>query len=84
MKFSPKCRTKKLGMIYTIFGNCCSFLNREGAIIRPQIWPRKIPGKVTLSSIAATCLLITFVNSMEPDQDRQNVSPDLDPNDLML
>ena len=26
MKFSPKCRTKKLGMIYTILGNFCLFL----------------------------------------------------------
>ena len=28
----------------------------------------------------ATCrLLITFANSLDPDQDRQNVGPDLDP-----
>ena len=25
-------------------------------------------------------LLITFVNSLDPDQDRQKVGPDLDPN----
>ena len=25
------------------------------------------------------CLLITFANSLEPDQDRQNIGPDLDP-----
>ena len=31
MKFSPKCRIKKLGMIYTILGSFCSFLNLEGA-----------------------------------------------------
>ena len=31
MNFSPKCRTKKLGIIYTILGIFCSFLNREGA-----------------------------------------------------
>ena len=29
-------------------------------------------------------LLITFVNSLEPDQARQNVWPDLDPNCLIL
>ena len=30
-----------------------------------------------------TCrLLITFANSLEPDQDQQNVGPDLDPNCL--
>ena len=43
MKFSPKCRTKKLGMVYTIFGSFCSFLNWEGADIRSQIRSRKIP-----------------------------------------
>ena len=28
------------------------------------------------------CLLITFTNSLDPDQARQNVGPDLDPNCL--
>ena len=41
MKFSPKCRTKELGMIYNILGSFCSF--RIGAVIRPQIKPRQIP-----------------------------------------
>ena len=27
-------------------------------------------------------LLITFANSLDPDQDQQNVGPDLDPNYL--
>ena len=43
MKFSPKCRTKKSGMIYTIFGSFCFFLNWDRADILPQIRPRKIP-----------------------------------------
>ena len=30
------------------------------------------------------CLLIAFANSSDPDQDRQNVGPDLDPNRLTL
>ena len=30
------------------------------------------------------CLLKTFENSLDPDQDRQNVGPDLDPNCLAL
>ena len=30
------------------------------------------------------CLLITFANSLDPDQARQNVGPDLDPNCLIL
>ena len=29
------------------------------------------------------CLLITFANSLDPDQARQNVGPDLDPNCLI-
>ena len=29
------------------------------------------------------CLLIMFVNSLDPDQDRHSVGPDLDPNRLM-
>ena len=29
-------------------------------------------------------MLITFANSLDPDQDRQNVGPDLDPNCLTL
>ena len=29
---------------------------------------------------AATCLLVAFANSLDPDQDRQNVGPDLDSN----
>ena len=32
----------------------------------------------------AFSLLITFANSLDPDQDRQNVGPDLDPNCLTL
>ena len=30
------------------------------------------------------CLPITFANSLDPDQDRQYVGPDLDPNRLTL
>ena len=44
MKFSPKCRTKKFRMIYTILGSFCSFSYWEGAEIWPQYRPRKIPG----------------------------------------
>ena len=44
MKFSPKCRSIKLGMIYTILGSFCSFLNRVGADVRPQNKPRNMAG----------------------------------------
>ena len=41
-----------------------------------------------LNSILANCNfchpLITFENSLDPDQDQQNVGPDLDPNRLTL
>ena len=37
MEFSPKSRTKKLGMIYTILESIFSFLNWEGADIRSQM-----------------------------------------------
>ena len=39
---------------------------------------------LTLSLLVVTCLLITFANSLDLDQDRQNVGPDLDPNLLTL
>ena len=37
-----------------------------------------------LSSGDFCCLLITFANSLDPDQDRQNVGPDLGLNRLTL
>ena len=38
-----------------------------------------------ISLLAMNCfLLITFANSLDPDQYQQNVSPDLDPNSLTL
>ena len=43
MKFSPKCRTKKLGRINTILGRFCSYLNWGGAVIWLKIKPREIP-----------------------------------------
>ena len=50
MKFSSKFRTKKLGIIYTIFGSFWKFLlifalgkGRYIFYILPQIRPRKIP-----------------------------------------
>ena len=42
MKFSPKCRTMKLVMIYTILASFCLFMNWEEAHVLPQIRPRKI------------------------------------------
>ena len=38
MKFSPKCKAERLGMIYTILGIFRSFFNWEGTDIQPQIF----------------------------------------------
>ena len=37
-----------------------------------------------ISSLPANGLLINFANILDPDQDRQNVCPDLDPNSQTL
>ena len=42
MKFTPNCRAKELLMLFTNFGSFGSFLDWEGADIRPQNSPRKI------------------------------------------
>ena len=42
MNFFQKCKTKKLGMIYTILGSFCLFLNWERAEIRPEIRSTKM------------------------------------------
>ena len=39
---------------------------------------------LTPSSLAVTCLLITFANSLDPGQAQLNVGPVLDPNCLVL
>ena len=50
-------------------------------------WMVELVGKFVIPFFASDdfChLLITIVNSFDPDQDRQNVGPDLDPNRLTL
>ena len=37
-----------------------------------------------IASSNFSCLLITFANGLDPNQDQQNVGPDLDPNPLTL
>ena len=41
-------------------------------------------GKSAQLLAATFCLLIAFANSLDPNQDRQNVHSDLDPNSLTL
>ena len=49
IKFSPKCRTKKLRMIYTNLGNFRSFFNLERADILPKI--KNIAARVGYASL---------------------------------
>ena len=58
MKFSPKCRSKKLGMIYTILGTFCLFFNWERADIQPEIRPREIPDMLIYQTL---CLVMTYI-----------------------
>ena len=37
IKFSPNCRAKEFGMLFTILGSFCSFLDWKGADIRRKI-----------------------------------------------
>ena len=65
MKFSPKCRTKKLGMIHTIWGSFCSFFNREGAVIQPKVRPRKIPVPMVLYGLKYSYFISFLVSSID-------------------
>ena len=52
-----------------------------------QLWFGAEVSAIRLTVLASDdfChLLITFTNSLNPDQDRENVGPDLDPNCLTL
>ena len=42
-KFSPKCKAYILGVLFTILGSFCSYLDLVGANYWPQNRPRKIP-----------------------------------------
>ena len=42
-------------------------------------WDINHQNKQTNKKHASVMLLITFANSLDPDQDRQNIRPDLDP-----
>ena len=47
-----------------------------------KVLARKYQQVVLYLTFCPLCLLITFANSLDPDQARQNVRPDLDPNFL--
>ena len=53
-----------------------------------QHFQSKLYGVLKVNSFLAIgyfcCLPITFASSFDPDQDQQNVSPDLDPNCFTL
>ena len=48
------------------------------------IFSRKFISSLANVSESFSRLLITFANSLDPDQDQQNVCPGLDPNCLTL
>ena len=61
---------------------CSPVLALEPALPAQNPWK---PDTSELFQIAYySCLLISFANSLDPDQARQNVGPDLDPNCLTL
>ena len=47
-----------------------------------KVLARKDQQVVLYLTLCPLCLLITFANSLDPDQARQNVGPNLDPNCL--
>ena len=47
-----------------------------------KVLARKYQQVVLFLTLCPPCLLITFANSLDPDQARHNVGPDLDPNCL--
>ena len=71
MKFSPKCRTKKLELIF--LGSFCSFLNWEGADIWPQSRTRKIPVKA-LIKLCAMFFADTSGTAFREKQERSKIN----------
>ena len=69
--------------------NICSSSKKQRTFSDKNIGRISVKGKsskLTLSLIAVTfCrLLINLANSLDPDQDPQNVDPDLGPNCLII
>ena len=57
-------------------------INKDGG--DPQAKKQKKVLPLYLPVTTFCCLPITFANSLDPDQDQQNIGPDLDPNCLTL
>ena len=69
----------KIGLIEIHVQEC------TGRLIRLRKCCPFITYKEALNFFTYYCrLLITFANSLDPDQAKQNVGPDLDPNRLTL
>ena len=65
-----------------------SYMDTHGGLLYSPITKPYIAGWL-INSFLASCdfchlLIITFANSLNSDQDRQNVGPDQDPNRLTL
>ena len=62
----------------------CKQIGPRSGVRTDRIFTVKLALNSSLLSSVFCYLLITFANSLSPDQDRQNVSSDLVPNRLTL
>ena len=78
-----------LGFTHSLYQLLIPFANSLTQIrtdfLSVMIWIQTVRYSDSVPESGNCChLLITFANSLDPDQDRQNVCPDLDPNCLTL
>ena len=63
--------------------NHCVKVSSDSETVRGMgLWEFSGALRELMLTLCPLCLLITFANSFDPDQARQNVRPDLDPNCL--
>ena len=78
--------------VYIVFSTnplICSFRNSiiiivMSCIVRKSPFRNIFSVNTFLANFDFYCLLITYANRLDPDQDRQNVGPGLDPNGFTL
>ena len=70
--------------LWILFHGIISIQDTKSCYKRTCIYMRYIKYMLAFSLLVASGLLIAFVSSLDPDQKRQNVDPDLDPNCLTL
>ena len=79
-------KTMKSQINQFLMSKPADLLSLEGTISLLSMVCLSVDRNLTLSYFLASddfcCLLITFANSLDPDQAQQNISPDLDSNCL--